>query len=188
LKTKPFSGEVAIGFLEALCGGGIRILQDDSVVEFDDIEFVPFCDPTLTNVHQPRAELGLTDARFAAMTWLANRRPRRTTFIGRVVGYPFEIQVVRPSTATGKRRLWSKGQLRLRADTKPSLAAPVRPPIPPVPAVWPTVSALTDPKFKLRPYRRTPPGLLIFRLGIEMKPNNVAGVSRVFGLHQISRP
>jgi LacI family repressor for deo operon, udp, cdd, tsx, nupC, and nupG len=50
--------QMAIGFINELKGAGISIPQDVSVAGFDDIEYSVICDPPLTTMHQPRAEIG----------------------------------------------------------------------------------------------------------------------------------
>lgn len=68
------SDEMAIGFIKTLAGGGIRVPHDVSVVGFDGIEFADFCEPTLTTIRQPRAELGSVGAR-ALIARLGGERP-----------------------------------------------------------------------------------------------------------------
>jgi len=57
------SDEMAIGFLRTVTNAGVKAPQDVSVVGFDDIDFAEYCEPPLTTIHQPRAELGRTGAR-----------------------------------------------------------------------------------------------------------------------------
>jgi LacI family transcriptional regulator len=50
--------QMAIGVLQALSAGGIRVPADVAVVGFDDIFPASLCDPPLTTVHQPMRLLG----------------------------------------------------------------------------------------------------------------------------------
>jgi LacI family transcriptional regulator, repressor for deo operon, udp, cdd, tsx, nupC, and nupG len=50
--------QMAIGFINELKNAGISVPHDVSVAGFDDIEYALICDPPLTTMHQPRAEIG----------------------------------------------------------------------------------------------------------------------------------
>jgi LacI family transcriptional regulator len=50
--------QMAIGVLQALAKGGVRVPDDVAVVGFDDIFPGSLCDPPLTTVHQPMRLLG----------------------------------------------------------------------------------------------------------------------------------
>jgi LacI family repressor for deo operon, udp, cdd, tsx, nupC, and nupG len=52
------SDEIAMGFIAACAAAGIEVPRDVSVVGFDDIEISRHFIPSLTTVHQPRAEIG----------------------------------------------------------------------------------------------------------------------------------
>jgi DNA-binding LacI/PurR family transcriptional regulator len=52
------SDEIAIGFMQALHGAGIRVPHDVSVIGFDDTELCEMCSPGLTSVHVPLLEIG----------------------------------------------------------------------------------------------------------------------------------
>lgn len=57
------SDEMAIGFVKTVRGPGRGCPEDVSVVGFDGIEFADYCEPTLTTIRQPRAQLGAEGAR-----------------------------------------------------------------------------------------------------------------------------
>jgi LacI family transcriptional regulator, repressor for deo operon, udp, cdd, tsx, nupC, and nupG len=50
--------EMAIGALKSIKEAGLSAPDDISIVGFDDIRFADFCDPPLTTIHQPRADIG----------------------------------------------------------------------------------------------------------------------------------
>lgn len=50
--------EMAIGVMKVARELGIRVPEDLSVMGFDDIPFAEYCEPGLTTIHQPRAEIG----------------------------------------------------------------------------------------------------------------------------------
>jgi LacI family transcriptional regulator, repressor for deo operon, udp, cdd, tsx, nupC, and nupG len=50
--------EMAIGALKAAKQMALRVPDDISIVGFDDIRFADYCDPPLTTIHQPRADIG----------------------------------------------------------------------------------------------------------------------------------
>ncbi len=52
--------EMAIGLIQGLKMGGLRVPEDVSVVGFDDIEFAKYSDPPLTTMRQPAGALGAT--------------------------------------------------------------------------------------------------------------------------------
>ncbi len=52
------SDMMAIGFMHAVHGAGLRIPDDVSVAGFDGIEFADYCEPPLTTVRQPREAMG----------------------------------------------------------------------------------------------------------------------------------
>lgn len=54
---------MAIGALQVLKRRGVRVPEEMSMLGFDDIEFAAYCDPPLTTIHQPRAEIGATSMR-----------------------------------------------------------------------------------------------------------------------------
>ena len=49
----------AIGLMVAARRAGLTLPQDLAIVGFDDIAWAQYCDPPLTTVAQPMAELGL---------------------------------------------------------------------------------------------------------------------------------
>lgn len=53
----------ALGIVAALEDNGYRVPQDVSVVGFDDIEFVKYCKPALSTVHQNTKEIGRVAAK-----------------------------------------------------------------------------------------------------------------------------
>ncbi|MEM8916497.1 MAG: LacI family DNA-binding transcriptional regulator [Pseudomonadota bacterium] len=55
--------ESAISFLKTLNLGGVWVPRDVSVIGFDGIESGSFVEPTLTTVHQPRAQMGRVAAK-----------------------------------------------------------------------------------------------------------------------------
>jgi DNA-binding LacI/PurR family transcriptional regulator len=59
---------MAIGALEALRAGGVRVPEDVSVVGFDDTEEASFAAPPLTTVRQPLYEQGAAAARLLMRT------------------------------------------------------------------------------------------------------------------------
>ena len=80
------SDEMAIGFIKTLAQAGVRCPIDVSVVGFDGIAFADFCEPTLTTIRQPRAELGAASARalLAALSGKA-AAPKRLVLRGALV-------------------------------------------------------------------------------------------------------
>lgn len=49
---------MAIGVLREFTSAGVRVPDDVSVIGFDDISFAELCDPSLTTIAYPRAEIG----------------------------------------------------------------------------------------------------------------------------------
>ncbi|MEM8994449.1 MAG: substrate-binding domain-containing protein, partial [Acidobacteriota bacterium] len=58
-----FNDLSAIGAIQALVGGGLRVPEDVSVVGFDDIVNAQYYNPGLTTVRQPLHEMGETAGR-----------------------------------------------------------------------------------------------------------------------------
>lgn len=50
--------EMAIGTIQSLKSHGLRIPEDVSVTGFDDISYARYCDPPLTTIAQPAADMG----------------------------------------------------------------------------------------------------------------------------------
>lgn len=68
LKDRPTAmfvanDEMAMGFLHALRGAGVRVPQDVSVIGFDDSPSARCMAPTLTTIRQPRFDIGQKSAR-----------------------------------------------------------------------------------------------------------------------------
>ncbi len=57
------SDVMAIGFVKTITAAGLKCPDDVSIVGFDGIEFADYCEPTLTTIRQPRAQLGAVGAR-----------------------------------------------------------------------------------------------------------------------------
>ncbi|AMX03429.1 LacI family DNA-binding transcriptional regulator [Microbulbifer thermotolerans] len=55
--------EMAIGAIQRIKQGGLRVPEDISVAGFDDIAFASYSDPPLTTIAQPAEEFGATAAR-----------------------------------------------------------------------------------------------------------------------------
>lgn len=91
-----FNDLSAIGAIQALVGGGLRVPEDVSVVGFDDIVNAQYYNPGLTTVRQPLHEMGETAGRI-----LLNRLADDKTPQGVVTIEP-EL-VVRASTADRRR-------------------------------------------------------------------------------------
>ena len=54
--------EMAIGLMQALAAGGVKVPDEMSVAGFDDIELAALVQPSLTTVRQPRRDIGRTGA------------------------------------------------------------------------------------------------------------------------------
>jgi len=54
--------EMAIGLMQALAAGGVKVPDEVSVAGFDDIELAALVQPSLTTVRQPRRDIGRTGA------------------------------------------------------------------------------------------------------------------------------
>jgi len=99
LKPRPTgivccSDEMAIGFIKVITDVGLSCPRDVSIVGFDGIEFADYCEPTLTTIWQPRAELGASGARL---------------LIDALSGKPIAADT----------RIMHRGDLRVRASTSP---------------------------------------------------------------------
>ncbi|MEO1192285.1 MAG: substrate-binding domain-containing protein [Pseudomonadota bacterium] len=53
---------IAIGALHALHQAGLKVPQDISIIGYDDIEMAAYCQPPLTTLHQPSADIGRSAA------------------------------------------------------------------------------------------------------------------------------
>lgn len=61
-----YTDAVAVGFIQAVTAAGVRVPRDVSVVGADDLPIAQVCNPTLTTLRAPAAELGR--AAMAALT------------------------------------------------------------------------------------------------------------------------
>jgi DNA-binding LacI/PurR family transcriptional regulator len=98
----------AFGVYEAARRTGLRIPDDLSVVGFDDVEQCNWCQPPMTTVHQPFAEMGAAAAQIA-VGLARGETPKRTR-----VELPTTL-VVRDSTAPPKSRETLLGPSRAEA-------------------------------------------------------------------------
>jgi LacI family transcriptional regulator, repressor for deo operon, udp, cdd, tsx, nupC, and nupG len=69
------SDYMAIGFMNTVALGGVRVPKDVSIVGFDGIEFSDVVTPTLTTICQPRHELGRAGARLLLERLKGDTRP-----------------------------------------------------------------------------------------------------------------
>jgi len=90
-----FNDLSAIGTIQALVGGGLRVPEDVSVVGFDDIVNAQYYNPGLTTVRQPLHEMGATAGRILL------ERLQKDEEGGRTVTIEPEL-VVRDSTAPAR--------------------------------------------------------------------------------------
>jgi LacI family repressor for deo operon, udp, cdd, tsx, nupC, and nupG len=72
------SDYMAIGFMNTVTLGGVRVPEDVSIVGFDGIEFSEVVKPMLTTICQPRHELGRVGARLLLECLKGETRPAST--------------------------------------------------------------------------------------------------------------
>lgn len=71
------SDEMAIAFIKTVRDAGVGVPGAVSVVGFDGIDCVDYCEPTLTTVRQPRHQIGVTAARLLVELMTGAKLPAR---------------------------------------------------------------------------------------------------------------
>jgi len=78
------SDEMALGALQALGDGELRVPEDMAVTGFDDLPLQTFAVAQLTTVHQPLLEIGRAAARLL-LEQMGGEAPRSVTFTPRLI-------------------------------------------------------------------------------------------------------
>ncbi len=78
------SDEMALGALQALEDGGLRVPEDMAVTGFDDLPLETFSQAQLTTVHQPLLEIGRAAAQLL-LEQLSGGSPRSVMFTPRLI-------------------------------------------------------------------------------------------------------
>jgi LacI family transcriptional regulator len=86
---------LALGVLQAMVAGGVRVPQEMAIVGYDDIEFAAAAAVPLTSVRQPAVKLGYT----AAQLLIAETGTREGPHVHQAVVYKPEL-VVRDSSSS----------------------------------------------------------------------------------------
>jgi len=88
---------LALGVLQAMVAGGVRVPEEMAIVGYDDIEFAAAAAVPLTSVRQPAVKLGYAAARLL----IAETGPQSEPHVHQAVVYRPEL-VVRDSSARGR--------------------------------------------------------------------------------------
>jgi LacI family transcriptional regulator len=88
---------LALGVLQAMVAGGVRVPEEMAIVGYDDIEFAAAAAVPLTSVRQPAVKLGYAAARLL----IAETGPQSEPHVHQAVVYRPEL-VVRDSSAKGR--------------------------------------------------------------------------------------